>query len=397
MNPNITSLFEIAQKKQRRIIGLMSGTSLDGLDVALCNFEGSGVGTKVNIEKFETIPYTSDIREKIKVIFAKRQIDFQHLCLLNEWIGLLHGEMVLQCLESWEINPKTVDIIASHGQTVFHVPKHQHDLEEFPNATLQIGDGDHIAVKTGIITLSDFRQKHVAAGGEGAPLAVYGDYLIFTQIGENRIMLNMGGIGNFTYLPADGDATKVFVTDTGTGNTMMDAYAQKYFNQPCDWDAQIAKQGNINASLLKALKNHYFFQLPFPKTTGPEVFNLQYLQAAQEQSQTHDISKNDVIATLNRFSAETIAEAIIDTIGNQSFNIYSSGGGMHNPLLMSSLYELLPNCTFRNLSDLGMNGDAKEAVLFAVLANESLSGGTINFGERLGVPSISMGKISFPK
>lgn len=396
MNKNISSLYHIANKEQRRIIGLMSGTSLDGLDIALCNFKESGANTKIIIEKFETIPYTEDIKEKIKLIFAKKNIDFQHLCLLNEWIGLLHGEMVLQCLDSWEIKPSDVDIIASHGQTVFHAPSHQHEIDEFPNGTLQIGDGDHIAVKTGIITLSDFRQKHIAAGGEGAPLAVYGDYLIFSKLGENRIMLNMGGIGNFTYLPADGDATKVFVTDTGTGNTLMDAFMQKHFKQACDWDANFASQGTINLELLQALKNHSFFKLPFPKTTGPEVFNLKYLEDAQYLSHTLNISKYDVLATLNRLSAETISEAILSTIGNLSFHIYSSGGGVHNPLLMSSLRELLPNCIFHDLADLNVNADAKEAVLFAVLANESLAGGETNFGNRQAVPSVSMGKISFP-
>ncbi len=396
MNQNIIKLHHIAQSEKRLIIGLMSGTSLDGLDVALCQFEGCGITTKLSLLHFDTIPYTQDIKDKIRVVFAKQQIDFQYFCLLNEWIGLLHGEMVLQCLESWGIEASAIDIVASHGQTVMHVPKHQHDFEEFPNGTLQIGDGDHVAVKTGIITLSDFRQKHVAAGGEGAPLAVYGDFLLFTQLGENRIMLNMGGIGNFTYLPNDGDATKVFVTDTGTGNTLMDAYAQAHFNLPFDESAKIALSGNINTSLLAALKNHYFFRLPFPKTTGPEVFNLSYLAEAQEKSQTQYLAKADVMATLNRFSAETIAEAILNTIGNEPFQIYGSGGGLHNPLLMNSLQELLPNCTFHTTAALGTNGDAKEAVLFAVLANEALAGGTTDFGNRQGVPSVSMGKISFP-
>ena len=396
MNQNIIKLLHIAQSEKRLIIGLMSGTSLDGLDVALCQFEASGTHTKCELLRFDTIPYTQDIKDKIKVVFAKQQIDFQYFCLLNEWIGLLHGELVLQCLESWGIEPSAVGIIASHGQTVMHVPKHQHDFEEFPNGTLQIGDGDHIAVKTGIITLSDFRQKHVAAGGEGAPLAVYGDFLLFTALGENRIMLNMGGIGNFTYLPSDGDAAKVFVTDTGTGNTLMDAYMQEHFKLPFDENAKIALEGNINATLLAALKNHYFFKLPFPKTTGPEVFNLNYLAKAQNTSQTQHLAKADVMATLNRFSAETIAEAILNTIGNESFQVYASGGGLHNTLLMSSLKELLPNCTFHTTAALGTNGDAKEAVLFAVLANEALAGGATDFGNRQGVPSVSMGKISFP-
>ena len=397
MNKNLIQLFSIAQKTQRNIIGLMSGTSMDGLDVALCRFEGSGSDTKITLTHFETVPYTDDIKAKIQAVFAKETIDFQHLTLLNEWIGLLHGEMVLQCLESWKLTKDDVDIIASHGQTVFHAPKHQHGLDEFPNATLQIGDGDHVAVKTGIITLSDFRQKHIAAGGEGAPLAVYGDYLIFSKKRENRIMLNMGGIGNFTYLPGSCDANKVFVTDTGAGNTMMDAYCRKYFNLPYDKDAEIALRGKVNQALLTALKNHYFFKLSFPKTTGPEVFNLEYLENAQQQSGTWTISQEDVMATLNRFSAESIAEAIQKSMTKSNkFVVYASGGGAHNPLLMATLKSLLDNCTFKLTNDLGINADAKEAVLFATLANEAICGGETNFGNRKSVPSVSMGKICFP-
>ncbi len=397
INQNIEKLYAIAQKKQRYIIGLMSGTSMDGLDVALCRFENSGHDTQIDLVQFETIPYTDDIKSKIRAVFAKKSIDFQHFTLLNEWIGLLHGEMILECLESWNLTTDSVDIIASHGQTVFHAPKHQHGQEEFPNATLQIGDGDHVAVKTGILTLSDFRQKHVAAGGEGAPLAVYGDFLIFSQKGENRIMLNMGGIGNFTYLPATCEADKVFVTDTGTGNTMMDAYCKKYFNLAYDDEAKIATQGTVNQALLIALKDNYFFKLPFPKTTGPEVFNLAYLENAQILSQTQNLSHQDILATLNRFSAETIAEAMRSSFAqNDNFVIYASGGGAHNPLLMNSLKTLLPHCIFKSSNDLGINGDAKEAVLFATLANEALCGGRTDFGNRASIPSVSMGKICFP-
>ena len=137
--------------------------------------------------------------------------------------------MVLSCLTKWGVDTEGVDLVASHGQTVFHAPKILHGIDKFPNATLQIGDGDHVAVTTGIITLSDFRQRHIAAGGEGAPLAVYGDYFIFSDPSENRLMLNMGGIANFTYLPASLDASEVFVTDTGTGNTLLDAFIRCFY------------------------------------------------------------------------------------------------------------------------------------------------------------------------
>jgi anhydro-N-acetylmuramic acid kinase len=401
MNQNIDKLYKIAQKEERLIIGLMSGTSMDGLDVALCKFRGSGGNTEVNIIAFETVGFTEDIKDEIRKIFAKATIEFQQLCVLNPWIGNLHAEIVNDCLKKWNISSEDVDLIASHGQTVFHAPKILHGLEKFPNATLQIGDGDHIAVKTGIITFSDFRQKHCAAGGEGAPLAVYGDYLIFSKRDENRILLNMGGIANFTYLAGNLDANEVFATDTGPGNTLIDAYVKKHFGLPFDNNAKIASRGIVNQELLKELKNDKFFEeksgeVMLPKTTGPELFNLEYLKKAQEKSKTLEHSHEDILATLCRFSAETIAEAILQFKSN-SCKIYGSGGGVHNPLIMSNLRELLPNFDFQKTDDLGIAGDAKESVLFATLANEAIAGGQTNFGSRQGVPSVSMGKISFPK
>ena len=401
MNKNLKNLYQIAQKTSRKIIGLMSGTSMDGLDVALCEISGAGESTKVKLLNFDTVDYSEEIKTEIRKVFAKQTIDFQHLALLNEWIGVLHADMILACLKRWNIATDEIDLVASHGQTVMHAPKILHQQEKFPNATLQIGDGDHIAVKTGIITLSDFRQKHLAAGGEGAPLAVYGDYFIFGKKGENRIMLNMGGIANFTYLPTTMNPEEVFVTDTGTGNTLIDAFIRHYFPEKAyDKDAEIARQGAVNQLLLDELKSDNFFKTAFPKTTGPELFSIEYVKKAQAKSNTEHISVNDLLATLTRFSAETIAEAVNFTINNTSynikdFNVYMSGGGMHNPLLVSWLKELLP-CNFLKTNDLGISGDAKEAVLFAILANETVSGGESDFGSRRGIPSVSMGKISFP-
>jgi anhydro-N-acetylmuramic acid kinase len=401
MNKNIAALYKIAEKPNRTIIGLMSGTSLDGLDVALCSLSGAGETTQVKLLNFKTVDYTDDIKTEIRKVFAKKNIDFQHLALLNEWIGTLHANMILQCLAEWKIPTTDVDLIASHGQTVMHAPKLLHGQEKFANATLQIGDGDHIAVATGIITLSDFRQKHVAAGGEGAPLAVYGDYFIFGKLGENRIMLNMGGIANFTYLPANMHAEEVFVTDTGTGNTLIDAVTRAHFpHMAYDKDAALARAGNVNQDLLDALRSHAFFNQLFPKTTGPELFSLEYVAAAKVQSQTENISVNDLLATLTRFSAETIAEAVListikSNVAIEEFKIYMSGGGMHNPLLVEWLKELLP-CRFFKTDDLGISGDAKEAVLFAILANETVAGGESDFGARRGIPSVTMGKISLP-
>lgn len=400
MNVNIERLYAIAQKKSRIIIGLMSGTSLDGLDVAVCKVSDSGAKTKVQILNFETVDYSEDIKDEIRKVFAKKEIDFQHLALLNEWIGNLHGDMILECLRKWHVDAADVDLIASHGQTVMHAPKILHGQEKFPNATLQIGDGDHIAIKTGIITISDFRQKHLAAGGEGAPLAVYGDYFLFGQKGENRIMLNMGGIANFTYLPESMNPNEVFVTDTGTGNTLLDAFVKHFYQEKSfDKDAEIASKGILNQSLLDTLKNNDFFKKDFPKTTGPELFSKEYVFEALKKANIKTISNEDLLATLTRFSAETIAEGIRFAVANtdftvSDFKIYLSGGGMHNPLLVGFLKELLP-CKFLKTDDLGIDGNAKEAVLFAILANETMAGGKSDFGTRRGIPSVSMGKVSF--
>lgn len=399
MNKNIASLFAIAQKKQRSIIGLMSGTSVDGLDMALCTISGSGHDTEIKLTAFETAPYPPEFKAEIKSVFSKQDVNLEKLTLLHPWVAQQQAALILAFLNKNGIDTKAVDLIASHGQTIYHAPKALHKQEKFENATLQIGDGDHMAVATGIITLSDFRQKHIAAGGEGAPLAVYGDYFIFSKKGEDRIMLNMGGIANFTFLSGSMNADFIFSTDSGPGNTIMDALMQQEFpGKYFDEDAAVAKQGTVNETLLTALKDHSFFEQSFPKTTGPELFNLTYLEEAKQKAGISEMSVYDTMATLNLFSAQTIAEAVKKTMNNQSsFVLYASGGGMHNPLLMQNIQQLLPGISIKLTSDLGIPPDAKEAVLFAVLANECVAGGEVEFSKKLkGIPSTTMGKISFP-
>lgn len=399
MNRNITKLYQIAQKTERKIIGLMSGTSMDGLDIALCVCKNSGPETEIKLLNFITMPYQDDFRADVKSIFSRKDADLEKVCLLNELIGIKHAQLILQALALWNINAEDVDIIASHGQTIFHAPTSLHGQQNYPNATLQIGDGDHIAVNSGIITLSDFRQKHLAVGGEGAPLAVYGDYLIFSKADEDRIMLNIGGIANFTYLPGDKDAAKVFSTDVGPGNTLLDQFIQHHYpGEYYDKDGAKAKSGTLNQDLLGALLDNQFFELDFPKTTGPELFNLNYLYNAQEKSNTPNLSNEDVLATLCHFSARGIIDAIAKTVKSSAMpKIFMSGGGMHNPLLVEILKTALPSASFSTTQDLEIDPDAKEAVLFALLANESLAGNPIDFGKREGVPSVCMGKISMPQ
>ncbi len=399
MNKNIEKLYQVAGKPTRLIVGLMSGTSVDGLDVALCRIEGNGLHTKLSLLQFETVSFDADIKAEVRSVFSKKNVDLEKLTLLNPWIAMQHAAIVNHCLKKWNVRPEEVDLIASHGQTIYHAPESLHKQSKFSNATLQIGDGDHLAIATGIITLSDFRQKHIAAGGEGAPLAVYGDYLLFGKQGEHRVLLNIGGIANFTYLPSDMDTSKIFSSDTGPGNTMMDAYMQQHVaGRSFDENGRTAAAGKINELLLEQLKQNNFFDQPFPKTTGPELFSPAYLTKAQTVSNTTQISKEDIMATLNRFSADTISEAIKKATENcGQVSVYASGGGIHNPVLLQHIQSKLPHCRFYTTADLEIDPDAKEAVLFALLANECVSGDISTWGTGArGMPPVSMGKISFP-
>ena len=385
----------MATSDKRWIIGLMSGTSLDGLDIALCIISGAGVNTKVEVKHFKTVNYSNEIKEKILSVFAKKVISFEALTLINPWLARIHSEMILTTLKEWDIKPYEIDVIASHGQTVFHWPFRLHKNSEFGNATFQIGDGDHIAVHTGIITLSDFRQKHIAAGGEGAPLALYGDCLLFNKIGVPTLLLNIGGIANFTYLPGTEKFDGALVTDTGPGNTLLDAVIKEYYpHLKFDVDGQIASTGSINYDVLGLWKSIPFFNESIPKTTGPELFGLSSLMNLSREKLGVVLHPQDLLATLTLLSAETITDCIKREVPNwRETRKFASGGGYHNKLLMSHIHRLLPGSKFMNPSNLGIPGDAKEAVLFAVLANETLSGGNTNYGDN---PSVCMGKISLP-
>ncbi|AWL09921.1 Anhydro-N-acetylmuramic acid kinase [Aquirufa nivalisilvae] len=397
MNPQIAQLYRISQQPNRLILGLMSGTSLDGLDLALCRFSGFGLNTQVELIKHQTIPYPEDFKQSIREVFAKEQIYFPSLSTLNAQIGRLHAQYILDSLQSWGIAPNEVDAIASHGQTVMHRPIRSGNL---PNSTLQIGDGDHIAHLTGIITLSDFRQKHIAGGGEGAPLAVYGDYFLFSKKGEHRILLNIGGIGNFTYLSASQDPKDILVTDTGPGNTLLDAYVRQHFpGFNYDKDARLAKQGILHLPLLDSMLNLPFFHEAFPKSTGPEYFNLELLnQVIQENA--YSLTPVDTLRTLTELTAQSISQAMqsyIPAIRTTDCQLIVSGGGSKNPLLMERLAKINPNMQLMESDRLGIASDAKEAVLFALLANETLMDDQVARDRQLGdSPWLSLGKISLP-
>jgi len=396
MNDSIEHLSQIAIKDKKLIIGLMSGTSLDGLDIALCEIKGSGGETKFDLRNFQTLSYPEKIVESLREIVSIDRVSLQKVCLLNSWLADYHAQLILEVLRDWNIDPRYVDCIASHGQTVYHAPIRYHQQKDKPNTTLQIVDGDHIARKTGILTISDFRQKHTAAGGEGAPMVALTDAMLFSDDSESRVLLNIGGIANFTYLPAGKKNKRVFTTDVGPGNTLIDNAVQALFGKPYDEDGAIAERGSVHPQLLKRMLEEPFFSKPLPRTTGPELFNMRWVHEQQEEAGIKDISDEKLIATLTWLTAQSIVDAISEACGDDQPKIYLSGGGMHNKTLVQWIEKLADQPT-ASFAEIGFNPDAKEAASFAILANETLSGEAFeinpqhNAGRR-----VNFGKICLP-
>ncbi len=403
MNPFIKSLAETSLKKRKRIIGLMSGTSLDGLDIALCDIEGNGFDTVVKVVEFITMPYGENQKELLKRVSFADSVLLKDVCYLHTWLAGYHSKLIMKALKRWNMNSDQVDCIASHGQTIYHYPARDQRFKnpENINSTFQIGDGDHLAYKTGVLTVSDFRQKHTAAGGEGAPMAALVDGLLFGHPTEGRILLNIGGIANFTYLPPESEKERsLFTTDTGPGNTLIDNLSRRYFNREYDEDGKIAISGNINFDLLKVLLKDDFFQIRESKSTGPEIFNHSWIERVAVKSgiDLSLIPPEDLISTVTELSAVTIADFISFFVRQKKVKeVYVSGGGLHNPVLLERISDLLDNVEVKSISALGIDPDAKEAVIFAVLANEMLSGEGFSFQAVTGRKErVNFGKISFP-
>lgn len=398
MNQNIQHLYEIASKPKKTILGLMSGTSLDGLDMAICEIAGNGFDTNLKVIAFETAAYSYSFRNYLKKCCFNPHVHLEEICRLNAKIGRYHADLINDFLNRHQIPRDSIDAIASHGQTVFHAPVETVDTKQNPfHSTLQLGDGDHIAMGTGILTISDFRQKHIAAGGEGAPLAPYGDLLLFGEQDKNVLLINIGGISNFTFIPSCFSETSIRFGDIGPGNALMDAWIQKIdSNAYFDTDGKMAASGVVNEKLLAILRNLQHTK-PNTKSKGKELFHLDFILEALSLLQDVPPAHEDIMATLNEWTASLISETILKFhTSDQPMKLYCSGGGVSNIRLMQHLHSAITgkNIELADCREKGIEPDAKEAVIFALLANESLSGDPAVWSAIS--PYVSFGKISFP-
>lgn len=395
---SLKTLAELSSAPSRTIMGLMSGTSIDGLDIGVFNFWDSGFETKFEVVKYGTVEYSDEQRTILRKFATAESVNMQELCIYHAELARWHAKMIREKLNVWQMSSQDIDLIASHGQTIRHAPRRIHKLDNLPDSTFQLGDGDHLAWLTGITTISDFRQKHVAAGGEGAPLAVYGDRLLFHKTSEYRILLNIGGISNLTVLDGDSDVEKLPVSfDTGPGNTLIDYAVRTHFSpKVIDTNGDIAANGEVNEKLLKALMSNPYFDEKPPKTTGPELLSPDFLHKSLKASGAVKISPNDLVATLTAFTAFSISDAIEKFVRPPLiFKIYISGGGVHNRTLVNEISRRIPHSQILNFEQLGVHPDAKEALFFASMANELVCGNKFPVQDTTGKINLcSFGKIS---
>ena len=378
----------IRGKESRRVLGLISGTSADGVSAVATEVTGSGLETDVEILGFRTYPYPSELREAVFGLFTPETSTVDKICEMNFVLGEFFAESAIKLVEESGLVLGEIDLIGSHGQTIHHLPRLREAFGYRSRSTLQIGEPAIIARRTGVPTVADFRKADVAAGGEGAPLTPYLDFILHRHPTRSRVLQNIGGIANLTFLPAGASADDVVAFDTGPGNMVIDAVVRRLSGGSAafDEDGEIASRGEADWDLLGTLLSHPYFGRKPPKTTGREEFGEAYASRFIEVGERKGLSFEDLVATATALTVESIARAYGDLLppGRNIDEVYVSGGGAKNRFLMESLASRLGQTPVRENDLLGVPGEAKEAVLMAVLANEFAMGSPANLPRATG-------------
>ena len=381
----------------RLAIGLMSGTSADGIDAVLVELTGCGTATKVTQRAFLTLPFSDETRRRILRVAAGDFGGSEEICRMNFYLGALHADACEALCEAAGVAPGDIAFIGSHGQTVFHAPDALEYLGRPVCGTLQIGEASVIAERMGCPVVSDFRVRDMAAGGLGAPLVPYTEYLLYRDAKRTVGLQNIGGIGNITILPRNCSLEQVYAFDTGPGNMVMDALAARLTDGKARYDdgGRLAASGAVHAQLLAWMLEDPYLQTPPPKTTGREVYGAAYVDTLCAKAAELGCSLTDTLTTATRFTAECIRTGIERFCAHRPERLIVGGGGSMNPVLLSFIAGRLPGCEVLTNEQLGLDSGAKEAVAFAVLANETLYGLANNAPGATGASHpVVMGKIS---
>lgn len=386
-------------KRNKKIIGLMSGTSLDGVDAVLIEVSGNGTKTKIKEIGFIEYPFPKGMKELVLNNSLPGSGNVTEICRLNALIPLVYIDAIKSLLKKVKISIKEIDLIGSHGQTIHHLPKKENLYGYKFASTLQIGDPSVIAKKTGVITVGDFRTGDVALGGQGAPLVPYFDYILFQSKKKNRALLNIGGISNITVLQKNCSPNDVFAFDTGPGNMNIDYISKKYFNKEFDKDGLISSKGKTDKKLFDLiLKKDNYKNLKPPKSTGREFYGEKFVE--EIISDFGNINPNNLLTTFSDYTAFSVFNQYNKFIQKriEIEELFVSGGGAKNKFLMERLqFYFGEKVKVKNADELKITSDAKEAICFAILANETMHGNPSNLPSVTGAekPTI-LGKICLP-
>ncbi|GJL54789.1 MAG: anhydro-N-acetylmuramic acid kinase [Nitrospirales bacterium] len=356
------------------VAGLMSGTSADGVDVALVGIRGSQHRLTTQLKYYETKSYPPTLRKR--VLAAAESGHVAEICHLNAYLGEFFAKATRQAIERANLNHQQVKLIGSHGQTLHHLPTPRREAGIGPiRSTLQIGDPAIIAERTGITTIADFRSRDLAAGGEGAPLAPYAHYLLFHHRSRSRLVVNLGGIANVTVLAAGAQLESMQAFDTGPCNMLLDAVTTQLSQgkQSMDRGGRLARRGKVDSMILRHLLSHPFLHAPPPKSTGREEFGRRYVQSLLQRAHKRRLSLSDVLATCCRFLALSIHQAQT-WIADDIHEVILGGGGIYNAALVGALQETFSPIPVRIMDECGSHSKAFEAIAFAILAYQCFHG-----------------------
>ena len=373
---------ELAEKKTLRVVGLMSGTSADGVDAAVVDLRSTR-RNPVKVLAFKTFPYPPAVRKAVLELCSGSAVRVENVCDLNFVLGELFADAVIRLSKKARIDLASIDLVGSHGQTICHLPNGRSGrwspavgIRRSVRSTLQIGEPSVIAGRTGITTVADFRPRDIVAGGQGAPLVPCADYFLFAHRTRSRSVQNIGGIANVTYLPAHGSLEDVIAFDTGPGNMILDRIAARITRgkQTCDRDGRLAAKGCVNEPMLAELMANRYLRRRPPKSTGREEFGWTFADALYARARRRRISPPDIVATVTAFTAASISDAYRRFLPADPDEVILCGGGARNRTLVKMLRGELPSAKVLASDDFGISVDAKEAVSFAILAARTIRG-----------------------
>jgi anhydro-N-acetylmuramic acid kinase len=375
-------------------IGLMSGTSLDGIDAAIVDIKGMDESTEVKLLHFGTFPFTDAQVNRIKSILPPNQGSTAEICSLNFELGELFAYACIKICKSFKVDISKIDFIASHGLTAYHIPELTDERKGVFHSTLQIGEPAVIAELTECKVVSNLRSRDMAAGGQGAPIVPYSEFIMYKSSEKLRLLLNIGGIANVTVLPKNADFDKIVAFDTGPGNMIINAIANRFFGKEYDKGGAFASSGSVNEKLLSELMSHPYIKASFPKTTGREMFGEDFIEPLIEKYKSQ-ISHEDFIASVTAFTAKSIAENLEPFVEEGVTELIVGGGGSYNSRLLQYLKEYIEGAEVLTQEDLGFSSEAKEAIAMAVIGNQTLHNSPSNVPSATGAKkAVKLGSIT---